>query len=667
MQIAISAFGLFTMIFLAWVMSSNRKQVSWRIVFGGLGLQFLFALFILRTTPGRALFDWIGKLFNTLADHVEVGSAFLFGINPLPSDDPMPPMNALLRSFAFGVLPTIIFFSALMSIFYHLGIMQRVVDVIARVMQKTLGTSGAESLSAASNIFVGQTEAPLVIKPYLKGMTLSELNAVMIGGFATIAGGVMAAYVQMGVDAGHLATACVISAPAALMIAKIIVPETETPETLGSVENKFHSDSVNVLEAAAAGTSDGLKLALNVGAMLIAFLALLAMVNDVLGWTGDRFYDLAGYLFQTTRGTTWSMEYFLGYAFWPFAWVMGIPSDDCLRAGELLGIRLVANEFLAYDRLGRWMQESGDGAPDPRTALILTYALSGFANFSSIGIQLGGISSIAPGRRSDLAKLSFRAMIGGMLTTFMTACIAGILEPNPAQMEPMLEQTSSAEIKTPGQQFVDLDSADLSRHRIDEIDRQFLSKLRDELPASATGSMYTFGSDSHGHETTSAQRHRFANGNAFGTDCQAIGGVFHIAAGVDFSLLVADRGTNEEPGIGSIGVASCLDRRLYQLFCSEPGTHQSPHIFNGNTIGNQSKLRRFILDDDECLSYLRRYRRRFAWSSMHQRNRLVLINPFTCFDKQFDTRRVIDYVIHQPTAATNFNHGVPQTIAINVG
>lgn len=666
MQIAISAFGLFTMIFLAWLMSTNRKQVNWRIVFGGLGLQFLFALFILRTTPGRTLFDGIGNLFNTLADHVEVGSSFLFGINPLPSDDPMPPMNALLRSFAFGVLPTIIFFSALMSIFYHLGIMQRVVDLIARVMQKTLGTSGAESLSAASNIFVGQTEAPLVIKPYLAGMTLSELNAVMIGGFATIAGGVMAAYVQMGVDAGHLATACVISAPAALMIAKIIVPETETPETLGSVENKFQSDSVNVLEAAAAGTSDGLKLALNVGAMLIAFLALLAMVNDVLGWTGDRFYDLASYLFQTPRGTTWSMEYFLGYAFWPFAWVMGIPSDDCLRAGELLGIRLVANEFLAYDRLGRWMQETGDGAPDTRTALILTYALSGFANFSSIGIQLGGISSIAPGRRSDLAKLSFRAMIGGMLTTFMTACIAGILEPNPAQMEPMLQQISSTEVETTGQQFFDLDGADLGRHRIHKIDRQFLSKLGDELSASATRSMSTFGSDSHGHEMTVAHRHRFGNGNAFGTEGQTIGGVFHVAAGVDFSLLIANRGTDEESGVGSIGVATCLDRRLYQLFCGEPNTHQSPHIFNRNTIGNQSKRRRFIIEDDESISYLRRHRRRFARRSMHQRDWLVPFDPFTSFDKQFDTCCVIDHVIHQKTPATNFNHGMPQTITVDV-
>jgi CNT family concentrative nucleoside transporter len=306
-----------------------------------------------------------------------------------------------------------------MTMLYYLGVMQRIVAFFAWIMQKTLKTSGAESLSAAANIFVGQTEAPLVIRPYVSSMTMSELNAVMVGGFATIAGGVLAAYVGMNIDAGHLITASVISAPAALLIAKIMLPEIEHSMTMGKVEIEVEEKDANLLEAAAKGASDGMKLAINVGAMLITFLAMIAMVNGILGWTGS--------WFNFTGENAWTMEKGLSYVFWPFAWLMGIPGKDCFAAAELLGIKMVANEFIAYKRLGEWISAGEANPLSPRSVMILTYALSGFANFSSIGIQLGGIGGIAPDRRGDLAKLGLRAMIGGTLAAFMTACVAGVL------------------------------------------------------------------------------------------------------------------------------------------------------------------------------------------------------------------------------------------------
>ncbi len=426
MERVVSGVGLISMLVCAWLLSTDRRRISWRVVIGGTLLQFGFALLILRTDTGRAIFVWVGRIFRSLIDHTQAGSQFVFGINPLPGDQALPPSVSLLRTFAFGVLPTIIFFSSLMSVLYHLGLMQRIVSGIARVMQWTLRTSAAESLSAAANIFVGQTEAPLVVRPYVAKMTLSELNAVMVGGYATIAGGVLAAYVQMGINAGHLVTASVISAPAALTVAKLMVPETETPATLGKVRVAVQRESVNLVEAAASGATDGMKLAANVGAMLIAFLALLSLANGLLGWMGERWYEV------TTSGidpmpVRWSIEGVLGFLLAPFAWLMGIPWEDCHRAGGLLGVKTVANEFVAYDQLVRWRSESGNGGPDPRTVVILTYALSGFANFGSIGIQIGGISAIAPGRRSDLARLGLRAMIGGTLAAYMTACVAGIL------------------------------------------------------------------------------------------------------------------------------------------------------------------------------------------------------------------------------------------------
>ncbi len=419
MERVVSILGLLTMIFLAWLMSSHKRRVSWRVIIGGILLQFAFALLILKTPQGQALFRGIGDFFQNVLESVDAGSAFLFNIYPRDGEEAgFPPPYSLWRSFAFGILPTIIFFSSLMAILYHIGLMQLIVKAFAWIMQKTLGTSGAETLSAAANIFVGQTEAPLVVRPYVNEMTLSELNVVMVGGFATIAGGVLAAFVGMGIDAGHLITASVISAPAALLIAKVLQPETEETKTSGRVQIDAGTGSVNVIEAAAEGASAGLHLALNVGAMLIAFVALVAMINAFVGWLGGQVADNLGY----AEAASWSLEMFFGYVFWPFAWLMGIPPQECHLAGEMLGTKMVVNEFVAYDQLA-----AAKGELSPRSFTIMTYALCGFANFSSIGIQLGGIGGIAPGRRSDLARLGFRAMLGGTLAAFMTACVAGAL------------------------------------------------------------------------------------------------------------------------------------------------------------------------------------------------------------------------------------------------
>ncbi len=412
----ISFFGLFVMIGLAWLMSAHKSKVSWRVVIAGLALQFAFALLILRAPGGQEVFDWLGAFFNTLLGFVDKGSELLFNVNPADTDEGMPPRAALLRTFAFGVLPTIVFFSSLMSILYHLGIMQWVVGGLSWVMRRTLGTSGAETLSVAANIFVGQTEAPLVVRPYVAGMTMSELMVVMVGGFATIAGGVLAIYVKLGIDAGHLLTASVISAPAALLIAKVMQPEVEDSATAGVAAEKMKKSAGNVIEAAAEGASAGMLLALNVAAMLIAFVALVALGNALVGWFGS--------LFGFTGDNVWSLEQGFGYAFAPLAWVMGIEWSECQAAGRLLGEKMVLNEFYAYFNLSTAIKEE---TLSPRTITILTYALCGFANFSSIGIQIGGIGSIAPDRRSDLAKLGLRAMLGGTLAAFMTACIAGIL------------------------------------------------------------------------------------------------------------------------------------------------------------------------------------------------------------------------------------------------
>ena len=415
MERVVSFGGLFVMMGLAWAMSTNRKKINFRIVAGGLVLQFGMALLVLKTDPGLALFQWLGDLFKNMQTFTDEGSKLVFGVNPMPDDIGFPPHETLLRTITFGILPTIIFFSSVMSVLYYLGIVQVVVRAIAKVMQRTLGTSGAETLSAASNIFVGQTEAPLVIKPYLPKMTESELMALMVGGFATIAGGVLAVYVGMGINAGHLMTASVISAPAAMLIAKIMVPEVEVPETAGGVIPEIKRTGTNVVEAATLGATDGLKLALNVAAMLIAFTALVAALDALIVWVGELLRQ------------EWSLGMFLGYIFSPLAWAMGIPRTDIFHAGELLGLKMVANEFVAYSQLTEWQKPESAVQLTERTQIILTYALAGFANFASVGIQIGGIGSLVPERQKDLARIAVKAMLGGTLACFMTACIAGIL------------------------------------------------------------------------------------------------------------------------------------------------------------------------------------------------------------------------------------------------
>ncbi len=410
----------------------DRKRVPWRVVIWGISLQLLFALFILKTPVGARVFDTMNTVVVALLGFTVDGARFVFGNLvdnnvPIGAGDPgngaftaIPGQVANTGSyFAFTVLPTIIFFCSLMTVLYHLGIMQKAVRGVAWVMQRTMGTSGAETLSAAGNIFVGQTEAPLLIKPFVERMTLSELMAVMTAGFATVAGGVMAAYVGMLLlhfpdIAGHLMAASVMSAPAALVVAKLMVPETGEPETRNTLEIQVERPDVNVIDAAARGASEGLYLALNVGAMLLAFVALIYLFNGLLGWAGG----LAG-----LEGLT--LEKILGWVLAPLAWLMGVTWHDAPTVASLMGIKTVLNEFFAYIQLAGILQ--GDQTLEPRSVVIVTYALCGFANFSSIAIQLGGIGGIAPTRRHDLSRLGLRAMIGGTIAAFMTATVAGMI------------------------------------------------------------------------------------------------------------------------------------------------------------------------------------------------------------------------------------------------
>ena len=412
----ICAFGLLAFIGLAWIVSSDRRRFPLRVVIGGLALQLLLAFAVLRTGPGRWLFVRIGDGFTAVMETVNAGSGFLFSVG---GENPLG--DSLLGTFAFGVLPTVIFFSSLMSILYYLGLMQRLVWAMAWVMRFSLGTSGAETLAAAANIFVGHTEAPLVVRPYLSTMTRSELCAMMTGGFATVTGGLLGVYAGMGIDISHLLTASIISAPAALLIAKVMVPETEPEKVSAEMQLSAPSHQVNLIAAAVEGASEGLKLALNVGAMLIAFLALLALVDVLLGygcWSVG-WVDATGHPIVT-------LGVMLGYVCWPMAWLMGIPAAECLEAGRLIGLKTVANEFIAYDALGR--ADVGDGGLiSRRTATVLTYALAGFSNFGAIGIQVGGIGGLEPSRKTDLAQLGLRAMFGGLLACCMTGAIAGLL------------------------------------------------------------------------------------------------------------------------------------------------------------------------------------------------------------------------------------------------
>lgn len=401
MERVISLLGLLVFVGISYGFSVNRRAVRWRPVLWGIALQFIFAVFILKTALGLAIFKFLGDVVSGFLNFSDVGAKFVFGD------------KFAEHLIAFKVLPTIVFFSSFIALLYHYGILQKVVEWVAWGMVRTMKTSGSETLSCAANIFVGQTEAPLIIKPFLETLTMSELHAVMTGGFATIAGGVMAGYISFGVPAEHLIAASVMSAPAALAISKIFYPETEKSVTAGEVTLKVEKVYANAVDAAATGARDGGILALNVAAMLMAFLGLLAMLNGFLGWVGSGFG-----LPQL------SLEWVLSFVMWPVAWLMGIPLADCGQVGVLLGKKTILNEFIAYLDLKTLMEKK---AISERAIIITTYALCGFSNIGSIGIQIGGIGGIAPLRQADLARLGFRAMIAGSIACFMTACIVGIL------------------------------------------------------------------------------------------------------------------------------------------------------------------------------------------------------------------------------------------------
>lgn len=451
-----SFFGVFLMMAVAYGLSRDRRRIDWRLVTIGVLLQVVLAVLTL-SPPGRWFFGFFNELVLALLDNTAAGSTFLFGdlathnnlpvstsVVPMPDGDPaawaagakmaplLPPDGRPWRwvhvgaFFAFGVLPTIIFFSSLMAVTYHLGLMQKVVQALAMVMQKTMRTSGAETLSAAGNIFLGQTEAPLLVRPFLGSMTESELMAIMVGGFANVAGGVMAAYVGIlsGVFpdiAGHLLTVSIMSAPGSLLLAKMLIPEPDREKcvTYGHTKIALPKTDANLIDAAARGASEGLTLALNVGAMLLAFIALIAMFNGIVGWAGALPCRIGGLLcFEQQL----SLELMLGFVLRPVAYLMGVPWADSQAVGSLLGIKTILNEFYAYLSLA----EVAPSFVSRRSLVICTYALCGFANFGSIAIQIGGLSPLAPERRADLARIGLLAMIGGTLSTFMAACVIGV-------------------------------------------------------------------------------------------------------------------------------------------------------------------------------------------------------------------------------------------------
>jgi CNT family concentrative nucleoside transporter len=404
-------FGASVILMIAFGFSTNRRAIDWTTVAWGLGLQVVFAMIVLKTSIGQRVFSTLGDLITRLLAFASVGADFVFG--PLGTGAVWGRvMQATLGAdaaryttiFAFQVLPTIIFIAALFAILYYFGVMQVIVRLFAVVMHRVMKASGAESLNVAASIFMGQTEAPLTIRPYLPEMTYSELMTVMTSGMAHISGGIMAAYILFGIEAKHLLTAVIMTAPGTIMMAKMLVPETEVPKTMGTVRLEVEKTDVNVIDAAGRGTTEGLHLALNVGAMLISFLALIALVNALLG---------LAHL---------SLQQIFGWVFAPVAWSMGVPWRDAPTIGNLLGTRMALNEFVAYSQLGPLKSQI-----DPKSFTICTFALCGFANFSSIGIQIGGIGALAPNRRHDLARLGLRAMFAGTLANFMTATIAGFL------------------------------------------------------------------------------------------------------------------------------------------------------------------------------------------------------------------------------------------------
>ena len=469
----IGLLGLVVLYGIAFALSTNRRAVSVRLVAWGFGIQLVFALAILKTRWGQQVFEFIAGGVERLLVFADRGSAFVFG--PLAGLFPVEFQGLDLQTpeeqwaiiFAFKVLPIVIFISAFFSVLYYMGIMQRIVLIMARAMHRLMGVSGSESLAAAANVFMGQTEAPIIIAPYIPEMTRSELMALMTGGMATVSGAVLASYIGLGVSAEYLLTASVMAAPASLVMAKLLIPETEESKTAGKVRIDVEAEEVNVIDAAARGAGKGIQLALNIGGMLVAFIALIYLLDGILAAIGNAFASLRGvvvllalvagclaaYLFgweQSERGRritlvaggavlvaivgvflvagprpiTLGLRPILASLFAPVAFIMGVPWHETGTVGELFGIKLMLNEFVAYAELGQRLQE---GALSPKSELIASYALCGFANFSSIGIQIGGIGSLAPSRKSDLARLGLRAVLGGTLASFTVATLAGLL------------------------------------------------------------------------------------------------------------------------------------------------------------------------------------------------------------------------------------------------
>lgn len=409
----ISLLGIVSFLSLAWAMSSNRRQVPWRVVAWGMGLQLIIGFVVFRTQIGKGVFEAANVAIRKLNEFAGEGAKLVFGA--LGDGGKMQEIFGGGVIFAIAIPATIIFVSALSSLLYHWRVLPLVVTGIAWVMRRTMRTSGSETLATAANIFMGQTEAPLVVKPYLGAMTRSELMALMVGGMATIAGGVAAAYASLGIDAGHLLTASILSAPGTLVIAKLMFPEMDKSETADEECELPKSRATNSIDALCQGASDGMRLSINVIAMLIAFVALVYMANAILGWA--------------LSWTAWNftIQEAVGWLNVPFAWLMSVPSDECVRVGAVLGERVVLNEFMGYLQLTSMME--GEGALSPRTSAIATYALCGFANFGSVAIQIGGIGTLAPDRRADLAKLGLKAMVGGVLACYLTATVAGLLMP----------------------------------------------------------------------------------------------------------------------------------------------------------------------------------------------------------------------------------------------
>lgn len=412
--------GVAFFLLIAWLLSSDRKRFPWRVVAWGLGLQLVLALLVLKTQPGFAVFEGIGNFFLRLLDFSEAGASVVFGELAIAGQ------AGYVLAFAGKGLIAILFLSALMAVLYQLGVIQCMVWALARIMAVTMRVSGAESLAMAANVFSGQTEAPLVVRQYLQGMTRSELNAMMTGGFATIAGSVLAIYAGIvGPDyTPHLIAASVMSAPAAFMIAKVILPETDRPATAGQTPFVLGQRQSNIFEAAAVGTQDGLRLWLNVVAMLIAFTALIAFID----WPLSHLGTLLGLpLTATENAQPLSLALIFGYALAPVAWLMGTPWDDCLRLGGFLGIKITLNEFVAFTQMQVQTQGENLGFNHKQSAQIAIYALTGFANFASIGIQIGGLAVLIPDRRSELARLGLKAMVGGAMASWLTATLAGAM------------------------------------------------------------------------------------------------------------------------------------------------------------------------------------------------------------------------------------------------